>query len=160
MCFKCGERRWQGEVQSVWLLMRSFTRRRGLLFPQRILRARWQWGRARVSHGGLHSLWLAQPEAGIGWGINRNNLMPNPWSVKQPSIITSYLLGKYDLLFGVLIYGLVFRSTLWQEAAHPIQPILFQASLFEWKQCLFICFFLMKSVIPFAPPNPVVYYIK
>lgn len=41
--------------------------------------------------------------------------------------MTSFLSGKYDLLFKDLIYGLVFRSALRQEAVHPILPILLQA---------------------------------
>lgn len=62
-------------------------------------------------------------EGKLHW-INR---MPNPWSANQASIIIHFLSGKYDLLFKDLIYGLVFRSTLRQEAVHPIPPILFQA---------------------------------
>lgn len=112
---------WEG--LSVWLFMRFLTKGRRLHFPSRVLRTKWHWG-------SLTSLGLAQlpgRASGGGGELHRINLMPNPWSAKQASIITSFLSGKYDLLFKDLIYGLVFRSTLRQEAVRPILPILFQA---------------------------------
>lgn len=94
---------------------------------------------------GWHSLGLEKSQ--------RIHLVLNPWSAKQTSMITSFLLGKYDLLFKDLIYSPVFRSTLWPEAVHPILPSCSKPLLWITTVSLFICFFLMKSVIPSAPPT-------
>lgn len=93
------------------------------------------------------------------WGESYTGLMPNPWSAKQASIITSFLSGKYDLLFKDLIYGLVFRSTRRQEAVHPILPILFQA-LNNNSESFHLLFPNEISYSLCPTPNPALYDIR